>query len=216
MKIRQSASLIMQIASVNLRHNFLPLCYASLAIASLIPVLFGLNKLPSNTVAIPMEMLLSTIGIVLFAPIFQPEDNSDIEDVVASKYIDIGYIYIIRTLYSLITMVLIISLFSIFLLHNECEVTFRIVYGTIADGLFLGGLGLIAAAFSRNITVAIMLPTMYYLSNLMLMKKLGVFNLFAMKIGNYAPNNWLFISGIILIVLAMVIRRGMGCIKLVR
>ncbi len=207
MKKSKDISLVWQIAKVNLRHNFLPLCCLSFVIILLIPIIFGVTNLDRQAVAVPLEMLLSIIGIVIFVPIFQPEQNPDIEDVIASKSIDLTYVHLIRVAYSVLSVVLLAILFSVFLLFNGCEITPGIVFGTIADALFLGGIGLLTAAITNNLTVSFMPPIIYYLANVMLQKKLGVFNLFGMARDIYEPNIWLFVTGALLIVLSILTRR---------
>ncbi len=207
MKKSKDISLVWRIAKVNLRHNFLPLCCLSFVIILLIPIIFGVTNLDRQAVAVPLEMLLSIIGIVLFVPIFQPEQNPDIEDVIASKSMDLTYVHLIRVAYSVLSVVLFAILFSVFLLFNGCEITPGIVFGTIADALFLGGIGLLTAAITNNLTVSFMPPIIYYLANVMLQKKLGVFNLFGMTRGIYEPNIWLLGTGALLIVLSILTRR---------
>ena len=207
MRKSREFSPVLQIAKINLRHNFLPLCGLSFVVMLLIPVIFGVTNLDSKAVAVPLEMLFSTIGIILFVPIFQPEQNPDTEDIVASKYIDLTYVHLIRVVYSVLALLLFVTLFSAFLFFNGCEITLNIVFGTIADALFIGGIGLLTAAITNNLTVSFMLPVIYYLINIMLQKKMGVFNLFGMMIDSYTPNVWLFTTGILLIVISVLVKR---------
>ena len=51
----------------------------------LTPVLFGITNLDSKAAAVPLEMLISIIGIILLVPIFQPEQDDEVKDIVASK-----------------------------------------------------------------------------------------------------------------------------------
>ncbi len=198
---------VLQIAKVNLRHNFLPLCCLSFVVILLIPIIFGVTNLDSKAVAVPLEMLFSTIGIVLFVPLFQPEQNPDIEDIVASKYIDLTYVHIIRVVYSVLALLVFSILFSSFLFFNGCEITLNIIFGTIADALFIGGIGLLTAAITNNLTVSFMPPVIYYLINVMLQNKMGVFNLFGMMRDDYTPNVWLFAIGVILMVISILIKK---------
>lgn len=52
-----------------------------------------------------------------------------------------------------------------------------------------------------------MIPFLYYVLNITMKSKLGNFNLFSMMSGNYQPNIWLFISSIVFIVVAILIKR---------
>ena len=199
--------LVWQIAKINLRHNFLPLLFLSFIIMLLVPVIFGITNLDNRAAAAPLEMLISTLGIVLLVPVFQPEQNPDIEDIVSSKYVDQIIVHLIRIAYSLVSLVLLIALFSLVMILNGCEITLIMYFGTIADAMFLGAIGLLTAAITNNLTVSFMPPIIYYLLNITMQRKLGVFNLFAMMNENYAPNVWLFLTGITLIVVSVLIKR---------
>ncbi len=196
----------MQITKINLRHNFLPLCCLSFVVILLIPIIFGVTNLDSKAVAVPLEMLFPAIGMILFVPIFQPEQNPDIEDIVASKYIDLTYVHLIRVVYSVLALLLFTIFFSVFLFFNGCEITLHIVFGTIADALLMGGIGLLTAAITNNLIVSFMLPVIYYIINVTLQEKMGIFNLFGMMREDYAPNVWLFITGLSLIALSILIK----------
>lgn len=201
---------VWQIAKANLRHNFLPLLLLSAIIMMLTPVLFGTTNLDSKAAAIPLEMLISIIGIILLVPIFQPEQDDEIKDIIASKYIDSTYVYIIRVAYSVIGIILLVLIFSLFMLLCGCEITAELVCGTIADAMFLGAIGLLTSAVTNNLPVSFMVSLLYYVINITMKSKLGNFNLFAMMNGNYKPNSYLFVVSIIFITISILIKRGLA------
>ena len=198
---------VWQIAKVNLRHNFLPLLLLSVIIMVLTPVLFGITNLDSKAAAVPLEMLISIIGIILLVPIFQPEQDDEVKAIVASKYIDSTYVYLIRAAYSVIGIILLVLAFSLFMFACGCEITVKLIVGTIADAIFLGSIGLLTSAVTGNLPVSFMTPLLYYMLNITMKSKLGNFYLFAMMSGNYEPNIWLFISGIVFIAISILIKR---------
>lgn len=198
---------ILQIAKTNLRHNFLPLLLLSLIILAITPILFGTTHLDKTASAVPLEMLVSVIGVIILVPLFQPEQNTEIEDVILSKYVNNTYIHLIRATYSIIGIAILILCFSLYMFICGCELTFALIFGTFADAMFLGSIGLLSAAITNNLPVAFMVPTLYYLLNITMQSKLGYFNLFSMMNGNYTPNLWLFMSSILIIVLAILIKR---------
>lgn len=201
---------VWQIAKANLRHNFLPLLLLSAIILMLTPVLFGTTNLDSKAAAVPLEMLISIIGIILLVPIFQPEQDDEIKDIIASKYIDSTYVYIIRVVYSVTGIILFVLIFSLFMLLCGCEITAELVYGTIADSMFLGAIGFLASALTNNLPVSVMVSLLYYVINITMKSKLGNFNLFAMMNGNYKPNSYLFVVSIIFITISILIKRGLA------
>lgn len=201
---------VWQIAKVNLRHNFLPLLLLSVIIIMLTPVLFGITNLDSKTAAVPLEMLISIIGIILLVPIFQPEQDDEIKDIIESKYIDSTYIYLIRVAYSVVGIIVLVLIFSLFMLLCGCEITVSLIFGTIADAMFLGSIGLLTSAITGNLPVSFMASLLYYVINISMKSKLGNFNLFAMMNGNYKPNSYLFFASIIFITISVLIKRGLS------
>ena len=198
---------VWQIAKVNLRHNFLPLLLLSAVIMILTPILFGTTGLDSKAAAVPLEMLISIIGIILLVPIFQPEQDEEIRDLVASKYIDSIYVHLIRVIYSIIGIILLVLVFSIFMIMSGCEITIELIGGTVADAMFLGAIGLLTSAITSNVSVSFMIPLLYYVLNLTMKSRFGNFNLFSMMSGDYQPNIWLFVSSIAFIAIAILIKR---------
>jgi len=61
----------------------------------LTPVLFGTSDLDAQAAAIPLEMFVSLLGIVLLTPVFHPEQNQEIAEIVASKYVSNILVYIV-------------------------------------------------------------------------------------------------------------------------
>lgn len=87
---------VWQIAKVNLRHNFLPLLLLSVIIMMLTPVLFGITNLDSKAAAVPLECSFQSLVLSCSFRFFQPEQDDEVKDIVASKYIDSTYVYLIR------------------------------------------------------------------------------------------------------------------------
>ena len=204
----QNSLQIWQIAKINLRHNFIPLLLLSAVVMILTPVLFGTTNLDSLAAAIPLEMFISTMGIILLVPIFQPEQNSEIEDIVTSQYVDCIYVYMIRVAYSIIGLALLILLFSGYMLICGCDISVALIFGTLTDAMFLGSIGLLVAAVTNNQPVSFMASSLYYGLNLFSRNKLGIFSLFSMMNGDYSPNIWLFTVSIVLMAAAVILKRA--------
>lgn len=196
-----------RIAIANLRHNFLPLVLLCVIILALAPVLFGITGLDGRAAAQPLEMLVSTIGMVLLVPIFQPEQNREIEDITASKYVDPIWVYLIRAGYSIVGIIVLVLAFTGMMVLCGCEISFDLILGTIADGIFLGSLGTLTAAVANNLPMAFMLPFLFYFFNMTMQTRMGNLNLFAMMSGNYLPNAWLLGTGLLLLAAAVIVRR---------
>lgn len=205
--MKKSKLQILEIAKVNLRYNFSPLILLSVTVMILTPVLFGTTNLDINSSAVPLEMLISIIGIIMLVPVFQPEQDSEINDVISSKYTDSIYVHLIRVAYSVIGIILSVVIFSLFMLLRGCEITSPLVFGTIADAMFLGSIGLLTSAVTNNLPVSFMAPLLYYVVNITSQNKLLNFNLFAMMSGNFEPNIYLFTASVLFIAFAVLIKK---------
>ena len=77
-----------KILSENLKHNFLVHFILAVIIAVLTPVVFSISSLDARASAQPLEMILPFIGVILLTPVFLPEQNKEIRDVIRSKKTD--------------------------------------------------------------------------------------------------------------------------------
>lgn len=149
--------------------------------------------------AIPLEMFVSLIGIVMLTPVFQPEQNMYIDDLISSKYVSKSKIYLIRTVYSSIILTVLIVTFSFYMSTRNCDITLQLVAGTISDAIFLGSLGMLTSSICNNTVIAYMIPTVYYASNYGMGDKLKNYWLFSMRVGDFKPKIWILITGFLLI-----------------
>jgi hypothetical protein len=75
----------LNIAKVNLRFNLLPHIILATLMCVIAPGFMGTRYLDSYQVAKIVEVYLSLIGIVLLLPVFVPDMNRDIRDLLSSK-----------------------------------------------------------------------------------------------------------------------------------
>lgn len=149
--------------------------------------------------------MFSLIGIIVLTPVFQPEQNPQIADVVNAKYIPALYVYIVRTVYSILAVFLLTFLFTGYMRLHDCTITVSLMFGVFADALFLGSLGYAASAITKNTAVSYMLPLIYYALNYSAGERLGKFYLFGMMKGDNVPNLWLFSGSIVLMSVGLLI-----------
>lgn len=181
-----------KIVYVNLRHNFLPHFIIAVIIALLMPVVFSIHALNARASAQPLEMLLPFIGAILLTPVFLPEQDENIRDVIRSKRTDHMLVCVIRTVYSAAAILLITAVFVFVMGWCECDVTWRHVLGSFASSLFLGTIGFAAAGLSGSVSAGYMASMVYYAANIGLKKELGVCYLFSMyKTGDFSGKYWL-------------------------
>lgn len=198
---------IWKIAKISLKHNFIVHFIISVVIILLTPVLFGTSDLGTTASAVPLEIFVSLIGIVLLTPVFQPEQNSEIEEVVTCKYVSSISVSIIRIVYSIVSLIVLIGLFAMFMRICRCSIPLSLIFGSIATAMFLGAIGMLTASISNNIAVSYMIPMVYYVMNFAGGSKLGNFYLFSMMRGEYHQKIWLFGASIIIIAIAIITKR---------
>ena len=194
-----------RILSVNLRHNFIPHLVIALVIAFLTQVLFGIASLDGREAAQPLERLLSLAGTVLLTPVFLPEQNENIRDLIRSKRTDYLAVCLIRLTYSIFFLAVIIGSFTVIMQYRECEVTIRHFVGGLSSALFLGSLGFFFAGISQNTIIGYMVSLIYYISNFALKDELKNFFLFSMSAGSFTEKYWLLGGSMVLFVVTFVL-----------
>lgn len=185
--------------SINLKRNFIPHLTIALLITLITPIIFSVESLDEKLAAQPIEMMLSLTGTVLLTPIFLPEQNENIRDVIRSKRTDYMSVCIMRIIYSVITLAFTIGIFVLVMSSCESHVTFRHFAGGFASAIFLGSLGFLAAGFSRNAPVGYMVSLIYYIANFAMKDKLGNLFLFSMYAGSFKEKYWLLGASVIML-----------------
>lgn len=198
---------VLEIAKINLRHNSLLSIAVAAVLCLLVPLLIGTANLDQKSAAMPLEMFVSLIGIVLLTPVFQPEQNEEINDLVSSKYCSTEKVYLIRTVYSVAAAVLLIAIFTVYMKMRSCDVTLVMALGTAADAIFLGSIGMLTSALTGNTVIGYMPPLLYYALNIGMGPKLGSFYLFSMVTGSYTAKLWLFLAGLLMMAAALFYQR---------
>ncbi len=196
--------MVLSILKSDIRHNFLPHFAIAAAIALLIPVFAGITALEGKAAAQPVEMYLTLTGIAALTPVFLPERDESIRDVICSKRTDCVIIYALRILYSLIYIALIMGCFTAVMRLCESEATVKLFAGGFASAVLLGTAGFAVAGLSGNTAAGYMAAFIYYIANFALKEKLGVFFLFSICLdGDFSvkPKQMLISAVIILAVL---------------
>ena len=107
--------LVLEIAKINLRHNALLSIGVAVLLCLVTPFLIG----TAIWIGIPQpcrwRCFVSLIGIVLLTPVFQPEQNEEIDDLVSSKYCSTAKVHLIRTVYSVGIAALLICVFTVYM-----------------------------------------------------------------------------------------------------
>lgn len=170
------------------------------------PLIVGIEALDPRRSAQVMEMYLSVIGIILLVPLFIPEQNKDIRDVVAVRKTPMLLHHMVRLLLGLMFLGIFVGVFLFWMHEGQCHFSFgKSYFGTMANCIFLGGLGIFFYGIADNLPAAYMVPMLYYVANYGSGRKyLGKFFLFSMTMGNSMEEKiWLLVGGICLSVLGI-------------
>lgn len=199
----------LKISTVNLKYNLLPHLVTGILLCLAVPLFIGTKNLDSAQVAKVMENYVSLLGIVLLLPVFIPDMNKDIRDLVASKRTPQAFIHTIRTFCALFFLFFLSIGFLLVLKEQNCIFDLsRMFYGVIANEVFLGGMGMFIFALFDQVVFAYMIPLVYYVINLGGRKHLGNFWLFSMQAGGFTEKHYLFLGGVIFIAGAIYIRKS--------
>lgn len=191
-----------QVERVNLKHNILLHLIVCVLLLGLSPLLMGVANLGQQDTAKVLEMYVALIGIVMLVPIFLPEQDQNIRDLVYTKYMKSQLVYILRILGNVLILMIFLAFYIVMLEKNNCEFpVVKYYFGTLAEMLFLGGMGLFFYGLTDNLVIGYMIPIFYYIVAIGSgAKYLKLFYPFSMVMGSYDEKVWLFLAGVVLIV----------------
>ena len=175
---------------LTLRMNLL----LALTVLFITPVIFGINNLDNTASAFVLERFVSLTGIIMLTPVFLPEQDKNIAELVESKYTSPIVIYITRLVLAAFSLLILISGFIIIMVLMSCEFdVFKFTVGTFSTAFFLGALGFIAYAISDNIVAGYLLSLGYYVFNMFSSsEQLKNIYLFTLGQNGFTEKYWLF------------------------
>ena len=207
---------LLGVAKVSLKYNLLPPIIISLGLCLIAPFVVGVKNLDQYQTAKVLEFYLVFLGILLLPPVFLPDQDENIRDLIRSKKTPLILIQTVRISEAIAIMAIFILGFLLFLKSGNCEFIYgHYFYGTFATCLFLGGIGVLAYGFIDYIAVAYMIPCLYFVLNYGSSSKyLGRFCLSSMTKGEPIEKKlYLLVGGVIMIVIAMFFRHYKEKIK---
>lgn len=188
----------LQIGKENLKFNLpLPIIVAAVMLM-FSPLVMGVKNLDAMQSAQVLEYYVALIGMVLLPPIFLPEQNKDIRDLISSKHTKIQWIYGVRVVQAMVILAVFLGIYILLLKSGGCTFEgIKFYLGTLAEMLFLGGIGILAYSLSDQVVIGYMAPMVYYLAAFGSGKKwMGYWYPFSMVMGSYTEKWCLGIAGI--------------------
>lgn len=197
-----------QIEKVYFKYHFVFHIFIAVILCLFSPFIMGVQNLDAYQTARILESFFCLMGIILCIPVFLPDFDVSVRELLESKEISIYFIHILRLLQSLLTLIGLLFIFLMFLKQNQCSFPFwKYFFGTLADCLFLGGIGLVVYSIFDYITIAYMIPFLYYILNYGSGKQyLGKFYLFSMVDGSFEETKYLLGAAVIFFIIAMAYR----------
>lgn len=188
-----------------IRHHLPQQALVSAVLFGAAPLIAGVENLSQAETAQLLDFYAVLPGMILLIPIFLPEQNPDIRDLIRSKYTSMGSIYLIRILLSALVMVLLTTAFVWMLKQGGCSFPAgKFLLAALSGMIFLGGLGAAAYALSGNPVIGYMASLAYYLFAFGTGEKyLGNWFLFSLSAGGYTEKRYLAVTGLICLLMAV-------------
>lgn len=199
---------ILSIEKEHFKNHYVGHLAAALLFCLLAPVIVGMEALNRYQAGQVLDMYFSLLGIVLLTPLFMPEQNKDIRDLLASREYPLRNIQLLRLLQAVVILAVLNLLVLFQMKLGECTFPFGTYFCcAMANCVFLGGLGIFAYGITDHLVIAYMIPVFYYICCYGAGQKyLGKFYLFSLMTGDLENKIWLGTAGILLTAAGVVIR----------
>lgn len=187
------------IAKSQIRHNLWQPVLISAVMLAASPLVLGIRNLSPEQSAKVLETFVALIGIILFVPVFYPEQDQSVRDTIRARYTPITCIYLIRLALSLLAAAIFLLAYMGVMKAGNCGMEMgRFYFGTCAEMLFFGGIGIFAYGVSDNLIIGYMAPMVYYAAAIGAgAKYMKWFYPFGM-LTDYMTKYWILAAGIVL------------------
>ena len=187
----------------------------TLLIVAFTPLIFGISNLDSITSSFILERFVSLTGIVLLTPVFFPEQDKNIAELVESKHTEMTVVYLIRFVLAAVSLYILISGYITVMILMSCEFeVLTFIIGTFATAFFLGALGFITYAISDNIVTGYFVPLGYYTFNIFVgSEQLKNIYLFTLTKNSLTEKFWLLGIGTVFIIAGILFKYIFKTIK---
>lgn len=189
------------IGKENVRHNMLYTLIAVVILVGISPLIMGMKNLDPYQSAKVLEMYAALAGIILLPPLFLPEQNHDLRELVMSKHVSQAVVCMVRLVQAMVILAAVIGIYVIMMKNgNSFFPVWKSFFGTFAEAMALGGLGILCYALSDNPVIGYMAGLFYYLLNYGSGQKyLKNFYLFSMMEGSYTEKIYLGAAAVVMI-----------------
>ena len=198
----------LEVTKIQLKYNAWQHVLISILLLAASPLVLGISNLDAAQSAKVLETYVALVGILLFVPVFLPEQDRNLWDVIKTHYTKITTVYLTRILLSFLFSALLILVFLLVMQAGNCEMEpVKYYFGTMAEVIAFGGLGVFAYAVTDNLIVGYMIPLGYYAAGISAgyryMKKFYPFGMLT----DYETKYWILVAGIILMACGVLLIR---------
>lgn len=163
------------------------------------------RNLTASDAAKTIEYYGILTAILLFTPLFMPEQDGEIRELIKSKATSMRWQYVLRFLIAFAAELCVIFYLLCRLGLGESEFPFwKLLRGSICEFLFLGMIGFFVSAVTNQVIIGYMLAFFYFVANIGGTKIPENIRLFSMMKGDYSTwEYWLagaailFLAGIL-------------------
>lgn len=197
----------LSVGSSFLRRQYLPHLLVTLLLCIMSGFFVSFQNLSPEQAAKVMEMFVIFTGILLFTPLFMPEQNREIWLLEKSKQTSLWQLYLVRILEALVLLAVIVTVFIgiLSLGNSEFEVG-KLWLGSFVEILYLGAVGFFVSGITNQVVLGYMVSVLYFVGNIGGSKYFGKLALFQMMKGDFAFIPWMMAGTVILLVAGIVIR----------
>lgn len=201
----------LSVGSNFLRRQYLPHLLITLLLCIMSGFFVSFQNLLPEQAAKVMEMFVIFTGILLFTPLFMPEQNREIWLLEKSKQTSLWQLYLVRILEALVLLAVIVTVFiGVLSLGNSEFEAGKLWLGSFAEILFLGAVGFFVSGITNQVVLGYMVSVLYFVGNIGGSKYFGKLALFQMMKGDFTFMPWMMAGAVILLAAGIVIREKMN------
>lgn len=167
----------------------------------------SLKGLESAQAAKVMEMYVAFIGLILFTPLFMPEQDKAIWNLERSKKTSMWKVYLFRMLPAALVCLFVILLFLYWMKRGGGTFDVGILFrGSCCEIFFLGSIGFFVSAVTNQVIIGYMIAVIYYAVNISGKNYLGKFALFRMMKGDFGTWMYWLLGAVLLFTAGIIVR----------
>lgn len=199
----------LKIAFEFLTKQYLPHIITALLLCIVSGGFMSFRNLNMSQAAKIMEMYAVFFGIVLFTPLFMPEQDREIWLLERSKATPMWKLYLIRMAEAMVLLLLFVTVFVFMILNGSRGIDgWELWFHSFCEILFLGSIGFFVSAVTNQAVLGYMVSVVYFAANFGGRKYFYKFALFQMMEGKTDFWGYMIAGAVTLFCIGIVIREN--------